>query len=543
MRYVRYFVLAMLVCAAGCDNPKRTSRQNLTEKIDVARRLFNHATSLMANPLYFDRTTGKRSPVRQQLLKEDVGVPATQPIDNPDAVAKLQEASGILVKAISDNPEAPVGTVADAHHLLGEIQLALGRYHFISTDRIESKASVFRMSAQKELALIRINLISARFGQALAGLPRDKIVSLRDDAAGSLKKLGDEIKTIDRKTSSLTGQNVKLGKANEKMLNKARKMSDDSEVMGGPKGLELFKKAKALDAEANKNANTIAANQQAVEVLKFNRIRLRQKHRNAELRLAAVNKHLKGMDKQGAEATIEAKNADQRISESQKEVERLTGKIVKCNKDLTVHEKQAVSALEKAQKHLNQAEKFLRKEISTARAIVNKSDKPNSLVEGLLDDNHLTLIISAKGSAGLVLGDLYSRQITTAGANNALADGITEVRKMLGREAPPSVKSLKGYLADPVKTGELARAAYKQVEKDLGVILKSHLKRGAGRNTVWMCQAQLANAYLGHFRLTGQDDILDKANELVAEALHEKEDSSCMKSVKRLQQSIQSARQ
>ncbi len=533
MRYDKCLVTVLLACVvlAGCSNSKRDSGERLAGKIDDARRLFDHATALLANPP--DPDINKST--APGLPNKDADVPTTMPVGCPDAEKKLAQAEKILIDAISANPDAPLGTKTDALHLLGQIHLETGKHHATIAEHLRVKADDIRMLAHNAIALTRSNTIQVQFGTKLANLPNEKIIALQDETAKQSAEMNSAIVNIDSEITAKTQDNSKLIEENEALLVESRSLRDRSEVSGGPEGLELLKKAQTIESEVNSKTSAISANQQEIEVLKFNKVRLQQNMRDTEAKLAAINKRLQETEQFAVSTMDDVKVAQQRASEQQQAAEKYAGQVVECCKDIAGREKLAIDALDKAGTRLGEAQKTLRERIDAAKTAMKETDTPNEILKSGSDEGRLVIIITARGSASLALGDLRRRQIATAKANVALADAI-------GQQSATLASGLKGYLtdADADKTRGLAEENYKEAEDQLQGIQKLRLE-GDARNTSWMSQAMLADAYLGHFYLTGQSDVLAQASQFVDEALADKEASPYLKRVVDLQRLIQSA--
>ncbi len=536
MRYSKCLITVLLagVVLAGCSNSKRDSSERMGSRIDEARRLFDHATTILLNPQEVVETTAQQSPPADGTPNKDANVPTVKPVDYPLAEKKLAQARRILKKAISENPDATIGTKSDAIHLLGKIDLASGKYYSMAVDGLRCKADDLRLRSHNALALVRSNSIQAQFGTKLANLPKDKITALRDATARHLTELNADITKIDKEIRSRQKDNTKLSEKNATMMQDARKKRDDGEVAGGTKGLALFKQVQVIESKVNDKASEIAANQQAIEVLKFNKTRLQQKQADTGVKLAAIKKCLQDMTDFGRSTMLDVKVARQRASERWQDAQKRAEQVVECCKDIAEQEKLAIDALDNAAKRLNEAKKTIRSQINAANAAMKGSDKPNEILQTQSDERNLVTVIIDKSSASLTLGDLRRRQILTAKANADLADAIT---KQAGAKATTLVNELKAYLTEADKTKKLAEENYKEAENELKGILKLRLK-GNARNTLWMCQALLANAYLGHYELTGQNDVLADAVKFVNDALADKENSQYLEQVVKLQRLI-----
>lgn len=523
-------VLLICVVLTGCSNSKRDSADRLAGQIDKASRLFDHATALLANP---PKPPGADKSTGSETEDKDVDVPEPRPVDNTQVEAKLAQAEKILVEALPANPDAPLATRAEALHLLGQIHLAAGKHHATAAERLRRKADSIRMQTHNALALARSNTIQARFGTKLANLPKDKVIALRDEQVKQLAVLNSAIANIDDKIAVKTNDNDILIKENEALLLRSRSLRDQSEVIGGPKGLELLKDAQTIESKVNSKISRISANQKEIAVLMFDKARLGQNVRDTGVKLATIRKRLEETDQFALSTMKDVKITQRQATRQQKKAEECAAQVVECCKDIAGQEKLAIDALDKAGTRLGEAQKTLRSRINAAKAEMTESGKTNEMLQSSSNEGRLVIIITARASSSLALGDLRRRQLAGDKANVALVDAIEPQSTTLA-------DGLKGYLADANKTRNLAEENYKQAENQLEEIMKLRLK-GDMRNTMWLSQAMLADAYLGHYELTGQKDILDQARQFVDEALADKKASPYLKRVVELQQLIQSA--
>jgi len=159
-------------------------------------------------------------------------------------------------------------------------------------------------------------------------------------------------------------------------------------------------------------------------------------------------------------------------------------------------------------------------------------------------------VLAARASAYLAMAEIRSRQLQTAKDNALLADRIAAAAKAMGLAVPAVVGQLKAFKAADAETRKLAEEDYKRAEDDLLAVLRSHLNDRTighsvgeciGSNIRWIYQGQLADTYLGHYRLTGDKAVLAQAEEFVKKALEGKERSPYLTPVRRLKVVIDKA--
>ena len=111
--------------------------------------------------------------------------------------------------------------------------------------------------------------------------------------------------------------------------------------------------------------------------------------------------------------------------------------------------------------------------------------------------------------------------------------------RVSARTAP--TRALAGYLEDVGKTKDSAVKDFQDAENDLKTIQQDYLKKGDGKKAKCTYQAVLANAYLGHFRLTGDQAKLKDAEAMITEALRGADKSPQLAAAIRLRELISEA--
>lgn len=542
MQHVGTLIKVSLVCffIVGCSDPRSTARKKLSKQIDIARRMYNRAIALQANPPYVEKKTGKRSPITHPLASvEDIAIPTTRYAENPDVEKVLTKAADILRKAISTYSQAPVSTRADAELLLGDILLAKAEYHRGAAARVSDEVALLRQRTIENLWRAQNNAVLVQFNHVLANMPKDKVIALQQETQKELTRLDNEISSNEAEKARLKAENTKLGKQNESLQAQALALRDKSEQARGIQGLDLLKKAQSIEDKINKNTSRIASNLQKIKRMDFDAVRLQQERHDTGLKLQAIKKRLQEMEistSKAAEAEKAAKDAvvkeQQKVIDLIKQIVELSGKVATLHKD-------AVSTFKEAEKHIGIAEKLIRSKIATERAALMKQaiDERKGFIRANYEE-HLILITSLRGSANLSMAVVLSRELAMARNNALLAETVKATWEKLGPGrilSPELIDKLEKYLPDSQKVQATAEENYKIAEKYFEKTLNLHPASTSGKNTVWNCQALLANAYLGHFHLTHDPAILNKAKELVNKALEGKRGSPYLAPVAELQ--------
>ncbi len=541
MRYLKWLPVAVtaLALVGGCSSSREMARRKLADELDKARRRYDHATNLTDYPFYLDTSTGARSPVYRKLDEQGLDVPATRPALDDRPLKVLDEAERLLANALAEAAgNAPENIKGDAELLLGKICLAKARHRIHVGESFRADADRRRRSAAAMIEGIYNRLSEADDNKAIAIMPRDKIVARTTALNRQVEDLAGKISVADKQIAKLVGEIAVLNKASAAKRPEAQRLRDRSEVTTGPKGLELLTAAQAIEAQIDANAGKVAAKQQAMAVLSNNKALLGRQHQLVKAELTEVGRHLAAIGKSSSEAADSAKAAQAEAVKFAGQVEAEASAAEQACRKIRDRETQALSDLAKALGHFRRAASAAEAEVRAAAA---KQPQEGGIVASMADDAHLASVLCLKASASLTMAEVRSRQLSMAGTNAALGVRMTQAWKRLSQPSPPAAAALGGYLADPAKARKEAEDDYKAAEADLERIDGKLLRSGAAKNTKWMYQGSLAAAYLGHYRLTGERAIFDKADELVDKALRDKEESPYLEPVRRLRELVRSA--
>ncbi|KKK56582.1 hypothetical protein LCGC14_3063080, partial [marine sediment metagenome] len=330
-------------------------------------------------------------------------------------------------------------------------------------------------------------------------------------------------------------------------LKRIRQFRAQSELTGGQKSMDLIKDAHRLERTKNANEATMDTGRDEIANLKVDRSFHESAKLAAQSKFAMLTKRIKTMDANKVEATKGMNDAKADATRNFKDVEALAVRVVEVSGQALGNDGEALKALAEATEHFAAAETHLRAENQAASAAQDRQPKVKSeILRGLVDDKHLAAIVAAKASAHLSMAEIRAGQLATARDNQVLAKSIEDLAKVLGEQAPAVLDKLRKYIQKPAEIRDGAAKDYQKAEADLEKVLKSNLKeRGTneniGPNIRWIYEGQLADTYLGHYRLTGDRKVLLKAKGLVAKAIKGRERSPHLRPVRQLKAVIDAA--
>lgn len=532
MRRVKWLTAAVSIALifAGCSDPVREAGKRLAKSVDEARRLYNRATALLADPQYIlDIESGDLTRVDASLLAETTR-PAQPKPPADNALQRLKTASQLVGKALADNPQAPTATKADANLMLGQIQLAIGRYHATGAGRMRSAASRARRKGQDRLVSVRDRAAMAKLYADLGSLPGDQTATRRDKAQQELQALAAKVKSAEDEITKLEAKIDALAKTNKDLLERSEELRDRGATAGGPQGLDLMTKAADIDVTITQNQSTMSAYQKTVAFLKADLALLNKRQFFTQLAKDSLDKRLKDMAQQDQRTAGAMTKARAEAEGYQEEVEALVAEAGKHGRIAEAQEKLALDALEDAVRNFDAAEKQASKVRSEADAAKRNKKEPDEILAALADDQHVASLIGLRASASLGMGELRRSRIAAVQADEAFAKEVEAAAKLLGKALPEATSSVvvqwqkAGALIAPDR--KAAEASYQAAENDLEGLLQRYLTgKGVGGNIRWMYQGKLAKAYFGHHLLAGDRALLGKARDWVEKATARKEDS------------------
>lgn len=527
MRNARRLTILVMACAAlaGCSDARQAKRQRMTEKIETARRLLNHATSLLADPQYLDKASGEVSPIYRRVSKDQLDVPASQPAEMGQALKLLDQAQALAEEALSEDEEAGPGMEARAKMLMGQIRLARAQY--LSEQAEETRGKILRAQRRVSayLEMLRDNASLAAFAELLSQIPKENVEKLKADAVQELDSLQKEMARIEGAVETLKQENEKLSAENEALLSQAMTLRQQSESGSHVQGLPLAQKARDVGIQAGAKSGRIAANDLGIETFQVDRSLLEDKLKIAQSKIEVFDLRAKDIDEANRRAQEAAKQARERAKKNWQEAEKAVGEFAKLARELQAREAPSLENFTAAGDRFDEAQTYVSQEIAAVAGEKRGTQVGQEVLKSLTDEERLATVVAWRGTAMLGKAELRARQWRVAANNAGLAQQIQESVKGLGTEGANQTAELlaKSYPMDP-KVKDEAGQAYEAAEKQLDQAI-SHIADSQMRETQWIYQGQLASAYIGHYHLTGNRAVLDKAGDFVKKALERKEQS------------------
>lgn len=580
--------LLLAAAAAGCSDSTRSAGKQLAEQVDLARRLYRRASTLLADPTYVDKVTGLSYATAETVLLTDgskyVGVvtqtkdgyeikdraglvhktPAEKvkaitayklpdneiampspPATGPAAVATkadggrealelLDKARKLLVEATQTNPQASPAIRADAQLLLGQIELAAGQYHAVRAERTRSQAARMRRASARLLESARDSAALGEFKRALANAPDQKIVQLRDQADIEVQALSTKVAATGDEIDKLRKEITELAKDNTQLRDKATDLRDRSEKAGGQESYQLLTQAHTFKRPDPRQQQPS--------------VRRTGSHRTTERRRAFPGRSTGGRqgkapdsERQAAEDENPQCRSHRRngTNPGRERKETLPGRY-RCRRS-----GQPVQAADDPREAGRGSDGQGRASPGPGpeqhpRTTRGRPEDPAKTAGHQRDPRRFRRRQAPgvhRGPEGV--GQPGRRKRVGGPAQHCqeqhgLADELASVAAKLKQPVPPVAAELRGYLPDKDATKQRAIDGYLAAEKDLEAILDTQLKTGIGKNIRWIYQARLAGAYYGHFRLTGDAEVLLKAQNFVNDALAGKEGSPYLVTVMNL---------
>jgi uncharacterized phage infection (PIP) family protein YhgE len=532
-------LVACVVLVGGCEKADQTEVEpGLGEDIERARRMFGHARGLMGRP----HITVKGEPVRwDQSLRgtkaEEVQLPATVPAEHRQAALdQLNKAAGELRSALEATPEAPLHLQADARLLLGQIHQARGLHLVAEAQSVREEVEGLNARINERLGAVQRQLGDAEYARALATPRTKKLTDRKKQMQAQRAMVQSTISELEGEVKKAQQQIDKLAKANTANREKAEQLRRRSGVATGQKSLDLLKRAQAVEAEIRENSGKMAALRQKIEAARTDLRIARSESEQIDEAVKALDKKIAELAAAAKESGKAAEEVNVRAAESARSVESLIQTMGNRLEELSDREQPARKALEEASSLLSRAAEDYRQLVQAVQAGGGEG-MAGEKVGIVADQLRVASALSAAASADVALGDLGSRRLATQGSAQWLAEQVAKVWQAVGMETPPSVAGLKGYLDDREQVAESARGSYTDAINALERATKLRLG-GDARHAEWIFQAQLADAYLGRYRLSGDGADLTRAQAAVNSALEGREASPLLKEVVALSQQI-----
>jgi len=507
------FVLAVLA-PAGCGSGEKSE---LAKATDRARRLYDKACSHLSDPFY--KVEGKEGPLtvyRQELneradriLALDANDPQQRtrrekelgefPITpgaareiNPLAGTALEQAARELSAAMKATPDAPPVEIARAHAVLARVCALQGFRHAL--EAAQKRDQAWGLVCRLERAAI----LMGDHGKRIANC--DALLSVSDKSLGEMSARAKadveaaqaKIADLKKKIDGLKTQKASLEAANEKLLAEARKLRVDSQLADVTRGIELFDQAKAKEDEAADNSVKITEIEDGIQFLSSQVAMVELDVAAAAKRSAVAGKIAADRRQRQADTRKQRDHFIELLSESQKEVETLAGSVIKVCGEASAIEEDANSAYGRA---VTQYEAYGR---STVRGPGGVDDLPSAD----------PAIIAQFGDARMARADLRVRSLALQERIEHVAGEVKRLWSSLPvqKDVPGIIEKVGGYVGEAGKVRKAAEDDFRWAAKDF-----EKAAEDVERKYRWAYRIQIAAAYTGWYRISGDGQVRQKA--------------------------------
>jgi fructose-specific component phosphotransferase system IIB-like protein len=504
-------VISLAGLLAGCSDAKdRQDSKALLKAVDEAQRLYTKALAMMATPA-----------IGQQEAEEFKEMPSKRQTLNSQAWTTLQQAERTLTTALREQAEAKPPEKSLANAMLGRILMLKGDYQatIVSQGMEEAQRRMGLLGGAATRVQIYINI--ERCYKQLTSMSNEEVAEMLVAARRSAAELQGDIDKLSAKLADLNRQGELLHAANEKLIPQARDLRVDSQLRSGKEGLELMDKAIKIEEEINANASKIA-----------------------QLENAAELEDVKAQDKRIALEIVQGREkAAQSILDSRKAFTEKVNKDYQDAQETLAKAKQSaesyVMQLAETCQKLSDSEKIAAECYESAAGRFRTSQQGDITGRGAAG-------VAQSGDAYWSLATLQARSLQLRSRINALMGRLASAwtgQQQTAATAPSTqpenvvpdfAKVLLAYLPN---ADEVRKSAEKNYEEAADAY--SRAEGMVNSNLRWAYQGQAAAAYIGHYRLSGNPEIAEKARAALKEALEGKRESRYLASVVELEKMLQ----
>jgi len=477
-------VLVALI-AAGCSGD---ARSELAKATDHARRLYDRACSILKDPVY--KVGDQYVPLSEVADDADAGEIKTVPHGqiNPEVDKVLDRAAEELSGALASAGEASPAELVAARAVLARTYALQGFRHAIHA--AQQRQQAWKLLRRLEYAAITMGDHGKRIANcdALLSVTDASLGKMSSRAKADAQAAQTQIADAKKKVADLQAERARLEAANEKLLADARKLRIDSQLADVIKGIGLFDQAKAKEDQATDNSVRVTEIEDATQFLN-------SQITTIEVDLAAAGKRTAATTqiaaaRQQRQADIQAKKQEfvKLLTDTQKEVETLAGQVTVVCKATGATERKARDAYGRCEAEYGAHEKLA---------------QPADAV-----------LIALFADARMAQADLCVRTLSLQARIDKVVAEVTRLWSSLPvQKTPPAViAQVAGYLADADKTRREAQDKFRWAAKDY-----ERAVEGVGKKLRWAYRVQVAAAYTGLYRLSGDPAVRRKATAVLDE--------------------------
>ena len=508
-----FVALVVLLAVWPQSGPKKDS-QNILAAVNRAGKLYDRAQKLMANVVFTDAAGRITAPFTSNLVTRPEQIKLLGPTTpNPKALDNINEAVDGLQQVLVDNRSAGEDVKALAHSLLSGLLALKGHYYTAESLTGRAGATNLLKLAEQAIGVMRMQMATIEQYDRPTAVGEDDLKAMRAKAVAEADDLKAKRAQVSREIIGLGEKVAGIRASTAALAAKARAARNKSRITKGEEGVDLLEQALAYERQIDGLAGKIGEAQDQLRVLavEFEDLGLREVLAREQAKVAEAI--LDSRKQETAERLAEGDECRKLLGKSGQSADDLVDKIVQLCTQAKSAEAKAVSAYVDADSQLDAA----------------KAGKPARYAQYEAD----------KADIAMAIADLGMERLSLQARLELLATSITDLWPKLSppRPVPPAVPKLTGYVADVEKLRGRTTAAYRNAARRYFKAIES-----ADGIHKWVYQGRLAVAHLGLYRLVGDTDELDKADQVINQALQGKESSPHLEPVLRLRRLVRADR-
>ncbi len=541
MGVYRRVLLGGLTCvlmAAGCSDAKgRSATKNLLEEIELARRLYARAISLMTStPI---KVNGQYAPLSRVIrIGEGSSVELPPPLAvHPQAWDDLAKAEKGLTRALVQyGSNAGPEEQALAHVMLGNILMLKAEYQLAAGAADRQDVSDTVAQAGRSASMVQLYMTLIKFSRQIMALGDKDVVEMLQAAQQEEIQTKAAADKAQEEIQSLRAQRDQLHAANEKLMPQARRLRVDSQQAGGTKGMDLLDEALKTEADINANVSALAALENTLEIRQATLSDLTLMVQGAQGRQKAAEAILATRKNYTASGSSGIETLQVDLAKARNEVQENATHLAKVCEQVSQAEDAAADAYNPAILKFLAARRLQTRgqDIGTVARLADVHWALAELKDHSLNLRRRNMLLVAR-LAAIWSPDQESAPpppSASAPGNGAKIEPADDVQQAI----PAFARGILAYVPNPQQARKDAIENYRQAGE-----LYETASRFAPSNLRWTYQGQAAAAYIALYRLSGDAEVLTKAKEALKDALGDKRESRYLSAVVELERLLQSS--
>lgn len=489
--------VAVMAVFVGCSETKpRKAGRDLFEKVEVSRRQYNKALSLLEAPVFAPSAVDRK------------------------VFDVLKEARDELSKSLKANNDADAPTRSLAESMLGRIDSLRGRCH-------AHVAEVRRISAHKGLdELGRLDFVLreqiARAGRYKFALEQgnrtnEELVLVVREVEKEIADLTVRRDDCDRRIGKLQERRAALVNANNALAKESRELRAKARdpLTSTDEARELDKARLAKVEDANRNAGEIATIENTIESVSRGRGDVAMFLAAAQGRRDAVEEILKARRKMlegDPDPAGEPEKEEDKQSSVVEGLKKLQAAMARTQEEIKAGAAAVVEAVGKA----DEEDELAKKAFDRAIVALEKASK--------LEKPRRPETLAVWGDQHVALAEMTARKLRLQRRASQLAESVEKTWKRTTVPPPADLKKFGQFVPQPDESLKDALAMYTQAAD-----LYRKAVTAAPRNLEWTYWFMKADAHIGVYQLSNDDQARDDAIEAIEAASKGKEYSPYIK--------------